>query len=251
MRRDPIPTDAGLRAIYESPEYFKLGRAHSIGYGDYYADEAMYRSYFREKFRALARFRAPPGTLLEIGAAAGYALVEAGMAGWDAHGIEVSPSAVKAARERFGVSIVEGDVYDVAAEPTWDAICAFQVIEHLADVRGALRAIWRALKPGGVLMVTTPDHASWVRRATGCFWSSYRPEHLTYFDARTVRTILAHERFAVCRIRTDAPLRASLRRIAERLAHYYLGTRFDPRFLPDWHVRVWLGDMEVIAAALP
>jgi SAM-dependent methyltransferase len=42
----------------------------------------------------------------------------------------------------------------------FDLVCAFEVLEHLADDRAALRS-WRALvRPGGHLLISVPAHAA-------------------------------------------------------------------------------------------
>lgn len=247
VRRDPVPSAQDLLELYRSSDYFRLSAANGIGYGDYFADELIYRPYFRRKFELLSRFRRPPGTLLEIGAAAGYALDEARRSGWDVRGLEVSASAASYARTRFGLIVEEGGITDVPIDSTWDVIVAFQTIEHLPDVRGALRALARVLKPGGVLFLTTPDHGSFVRLAMRRFWPSYRPEHLVYFDRRRLRSLLATEGFRSLSIRSDRPLWVPLQRLVERAAHYYWAKRVYSRLIPQLRVPVWLGDMVVIA----
>lgn len=245
VRQDPVPSPADLYRVYRSADYFRIGRSGAIGYGDYFADEPMYRRYFRLKIAALAPFAHPPGKLFEIGAAAGYALDEASRAGWSAEGVELSPQAVAYARERFRVKVREGGIDHVPGDGSCDVMAAFQVVEHVADVRRALRAIVGSLRPGGVAIFTTPDHASLVRRVMRQFWLAYRPEHLVYFDRRTIRLMLEACGLEVLRIRGDDPLHASVGRLLERVVHYNL--RRSIPVLPGPAVPVWLGDMEVIA----
>jgi len=230
--------------MYRSPDYFRVERSGAIGYGDYFADEPMYRTYFRRKMAALSRYARPPGRLFEIGAAAGYALDEAAKAGWDAAGVELSPLAVAFARDRFGADVHEGGIEDLPANGSYDAVVAFQVVEHIADVGAGLRAIARALRPDGVALLTTPDHGSLVRRLMRRFWISYRPEHLVYFDRRTIRTLLGQCGLEVLSVRGDDPLHAPVGRLLERAAHYY-AARSIPT-LRSLSVPIWLGDMEII-----
>ncbi len=251
VRRDPAPSPRELAAIYQSEEYFRVTTPGAIGYGDYYADEHIYRPYFQRKLKRLSRFRPPPGRLLEIGAAAGYALDEARNAGWDTQGLEISPSAARFARERFGLRVDEGGVEDLVADEEWDVILLFQTIEHVTDVRGTLHALRRALRRAGVLFITTPDHGSWIRKVSRRFWPSYRPEHVIYFDRRTLSTFLQQASFAVLDMASDDPLRVPLRRIVERVTHYYLRRRVEANFMPHLKFPVWLGDMEVIAQRSP
>ena len=247
VRRDPIPPAVSLLHVYRSADYFRLRTAGPIGYGDYYADAPVYRPYFRRKLRLLSRYAAPPGDLLEVGAAAGYALEAARDLGWRARGLELSPDAVTFARERLGVDAAVGGIDDLEDESRWDVVAAFQTIEHLPDVRAALRRARRALRPGGVLALTTPDHGSFVRRAMRRFWISYRPEHLLYFDRRRLARLLSEEGFRVELVSGDDPLLVPLARVVERAAHYYAGKRLDARLMSWARVPLWLGDLQAIA----
>ncbi len=49
-----------------------------------------------------------------------------------------------------------GTPYDLPDHPTYDLLIAIDVLEHLPDDRGALRAFAAALKPGGYLAVHVP-----------------------------------------------------------------------------------------------
>lgn len=246
MRRDPVPALDALLAVYRADEYFSLGERRGIGYADYYADESVYRPYFRRKLRDLARFRAPPGQLLEIGAAAGYALDEARRLGWTVRGLELSAAAVRFARDVLTLPMEEGTLDDLGAGAEFDVVVAFQTLEHVSDPRGALRSIREALRPSGLVLLTTPDHDSWVRKIFRRYWPSYRPEHLVYFDPRTLSRLLKEEGFAVELLAPDGALWVPLDRVVERLSHYY-GLRRARARVPRWRLPVWLGDMEVIA----
>jgi len=48
------------------------------------------------------------------------------------------------------------DLMSLHWENRWDVAFLLDVIEHLPDDAGALREVYRALKPGGLLFVTTP-----------------------------------------------------------------------------------------------
>ncbi len=245
VRQDPIPSLDELSDIYRADDYFRLQRPAGIGYRDYFRDEGMYRPYFRRKIAVLARYARPPGRLLEVGAAAGYALDEAARAGWEVEGLELSTSAVAYGRARFGVNARVGSITDLPEDGSRDVVVAFQVIEHLPRVRDGIDAVVRSVRPGGIVMLTTPDHSSLVRRSLRGLWPAYRPEHLLYFDPTTIRTLLERSGLEVLRIRADDPLRVPIGRLLERAAHYYL--RRTVPMLPGPSVPVIMGDMEIIA----
>lgn len=246
--RDPMPHRDELLSIYRSELYFELGRCEGIGYRDYRADERMYRRYFARKVRELGRF-ARPGRVFEIGAAAGYFLDEARLAGWSTAGIEPSPRAARHARDELGLDVATAAIEDVTIQPdAFDAVAALQTLEHLEDPFAALRAIHAWVRPGGSLLLTTPDTSSVIARVMGRRWPSYRPEHIWYFDRSRLSKLLGEAGWDVLRARPDDPLLASLDRVMERAAHFY-GMRNIPlgRLGSTVTIPVWLGDVEIIA----
>jgi len=71
-----------------------------------------------------------------------------------------SPRAVKLLQERFegdpNVEVVEGDAETVAGGNTYDSIVMVNVLEHIPDDVGALRALKASLNPGGRIIVYVP-----------------------------------------------------------------------------------------------
>ena len=58
----------------------------------------------------------------------------------------------------------------------------FDVIEHLFDPRSVLTAIARALVPGGLMVISTPNYDSASRHLLGVDWAVLSPlEHVYYF----------------------------------------------------------------------
>ncbi len=123
-----------------------------------------------------------PARLLEIGSGSGVALARMQALGWQVEGVEVDPQAVQAARAR-GVTVHEGDVFKPAfADATFDAITSTHVFEHLYDPVGTLRECHRILKPGGRLVILTPNVESIGHKWYGAAWVGLdAPRHLNLF----------------------------------------------------------------------
>lgn len=109
------------------------------------------------------------------------------------------------------------------AEDEFDVVWAGETLEHAADVVGLLAEVRRVLRWGGVLLVTTPNLA---RAAVVLEALRGRPleerldpraDHLRFFTARTLRTVLQAAGFADVTVRAcgGSPLaRSSLHAVA-------------------------------------
>ena len=77
-------------------------------------------------------------------------------------GIEIDKSQAGKAAAR-GIEAITGDLNHKfeLEDAIADGVIANQVIEHLYDTDNLLSEIWRVLKPGGVLVVSTEHLASW------------------------------------------------------------------------------------------
>ncbi|MEX2662178.1 MAG: class I SAM-dependent methyltransferase [Vicinamibacterales bacterium] len=137
----------------------------------------------------LIRRHSPSGTrMLEIGSAAGLFLKAAERAGWEVGGVELSAAAADFARGKLGLDVRPEPVEAMTfPEGAFDVAVMFDVIEHLFDPRTALQATRRALTPGGILVVSTPNLNALSRHALGVDWAVLSPrEHMYYFTERTL-----------------------------------------------------------------
>lgn len=82
------------------------------------------------------------------------------------HGVDGSPQAVAAARERGIDAIVLNLNTDRLPDDSGsvDLVMMVETIEHLEDVEHCLDEVRRVLRPFGSLLVTTPNLASWHGR---------------------------------------------------------------------------------------
>jgi 2-polyprenyl-3-methyl-5-hydroxy-6-metoxy-1,4-benzoquinol methylase len=95
--------------------------------------------------------------LLDVGAAQGALLEEALRMGFDAEGIDHCESNVREACGK-GLKVRHGAAEDLDALAAFDVITMIDIIEHVPNPLHLLRAAHRALKPGGEVVVYTPNH---------------------------------------------------------------------------------------------
>ena len=142
---------------------------------------------------ALLRFKLPPGRALELGSAHGGFVALLRQAGFDATGLELSPSIVQLARETFGVPMLTGPVEDQQlSSGTFDVVALMDVLEHLPDPLATMRRCLDLLADDGVLLVQTPCYPAGKSLDEACaaesrFAIQLRPrEHLNLFSRRSV-----------------------------------------------------------------
>jgi SAM-dependent methyltransferase len=75
-------------------------------------------------------------------------------------GSDLHPTGLAQARVRMpqGVEFVQMNAVAIPAVAAFDLIGAFDIVEHVADDEGVLRAIHRALRPGGGTIISVPQH---------------------------------------------------------------------------------------------
>jgi 2-polyprenyl-3-methyl-5-hydroxy-6-metoxy-1,4-benzoquinol methylase len=147
--------------------------------------------------RSLLEFKLPPCKVLEIGAAHGGFVAMMRQAGFDAHGLELSPSIVEFAANTFSVPMLTGPIEDQTsiAPGSLDAIVLMDVIEHLPDPLGTLARCFDLLKPNGILLAQTPAYPAGkslpqLREEASKFPMMLdRNEHLFLFSKSAVREL--------------------------------------------------------------
>jgi 2-polyprenyl-3-methyl-5-hydroxy-6-metoxy-1,4-benzoquinol methylase len=146
----------------------------------------------------LARPYWQQGRLLDVGCAAGFFLKAAERSGWtEVLGVEIMQDAVDFARERLGLHVLQGTLEQANfGSDFFDVVTMLETIEHLLDPRSAVSEAYRILRPGGALILTTPNLGSLARRLFGVQWSVLGPgEHLYYFRAATLTHMLQEAGF--------------------------------------------------------
>ncbi|MDA8320109.1 MAG: class I SAM-dependent methyltransferase [Actinomycetota bacterium] len=161
-------TGRTLRDFYEDP----LVPARSG------ADRARRQA---EMLAALLPGLPSPARVLDIGCGDGFAteisarIAAGGTAGGTVRresgprilGLDWSATSLRAARRR-GLTVARASLEQAGlpiGSDLIDVVILGEVIEHLADTDAAIEEIRRVLRPGGSLLVSTPNLAAWYNRA--------------------------------------------------------------------------------------
>jgi len=150
--------------------------------------------------------RASEVKLLDVGCSSGAFLLAAREIGLEAEGVEISPEAADAAR-RAGFRVFTGLLEDAAyPDASFDAVTLIEVLEHLREPRALLAECRRILRPGGVLLATTPNGASWTARAMGASWDVFSLTgmggHVSFFNPGSLRLLADRAILEVARLET-------------------------------------------------
>jgi SAM-dependent methyltransferase len=145
----------------------------------------------------------PNGQLLEIGCGSGETLKLMQDFGWLVEGVDFDPAAIEVAK-KTGLNVRYGTLLEQEyPASSLDAVVMSHVIEHVPDPVGLLRECHRLLKPGGKLVVITPNAASWGHRLYGADWRGLEPpRHLHIFTCSSLATVSARAGFVGAQCRT-------------------------------------------------
>lgn len=129
--------------------------------------------------------------LLDAGCGMGLFLWKAKQKGFDVEGLELSSYASEFVKSK-GIGVQNKSIYEAKLTPnSYDAIVMKEVIEHLPDPMKALQINHKALKPGGVLFITTGNYNCPERKLRGKDWFYFMPAgHIYIFSNRTIKQYL-------------------------------------------------------------
>ena len=192
----PRATKAEIWARY-SPDYFWKEYLPSHGVVDGQFDLAVFDQRNAAMLRLIADHGPQTGRMLEVGTGAGFFLKSAERAGWKCAGIEVSADAAEFARARLGLDVRQGSAEELQYPPGYfDLAVMFEVIEHLLDPLSALRSVWKAITPGGRIVLSTPNFNALSRHVLGGQWAVLSPaEHVYYFTESSLAALLLRAGF--------------------------------------------------------
>jgi 2-polyprenyl-3-methyl-5-hydroxy-6-metoxy-1,4-benzoquinol methylase len=202
----PQPAQERLKEVYAEDYYVKSGgEPCASGYTNYEMDVDLKntRSVFSP---VMALGKGPGKRLLDVGCATGKVLEVARESGWDAIGVEISAWAADAARKK-GFQVHAGTLEEVRLEDqSIDVVTLFDVLEHIPDPRRTLREVGRLLRPGGAIVVQTPNANGFGPRILYRAKSMIvQPDaHLILFSPSGLKKMLEEEGFSVIRLGTHS-----------------------------------------------
>jgi SAM-dependent methyltransferase len=157
----------GCGFIFDSPRpssdeivafYSQAGK-----YDSWLEEEASRERLWKRRLKKLLPY-VTPGILLDIGTGIGQFLHVARPFFREVHGTEVSESAVRVAKEKYGFDILHGAIDELSLAPrSFDNISLFHVLEHVPDPGALIETCRTLLRPQGTLFIAVPnDVLAWT-----------------------------------------------------------------------------------------
>jgi SAM-dependent methyltransferase len=181
--REQMPSEGELEAIYRvhySNEKIDGGRTEQES-GEY-ALNAYFRFIMDE---ILPR----DVNVLDFGAGAGRLVELFRSAGLKADGLEFSADARGHCSEHRGIDLL-ADIGQIE-QKKYDFVTMIEVIEHLPAIHEDLQKIRDCMRPGGMLLLTTPNRMGLRARLEKGEWQEARKKfHLVLFDRKSLEKVL-------------------------------------------------------------
>jgi cyclopropane fatty-acyl-phospholipid synthase-like methyltransferase len=180
---NPRPTTSEIQKHYPA-EYYRG------------PETASFDRYMSKRFTAEARYLeemegGAKRKLLDVGCANGDFPRFMARRGWDVEGVEISESSQRISD--FHVYRQEFDRIPIT-QPTYDAVTAWAVLEHVHNPMAYFRKASQVVKPGGLFVfLVTNFHSAASRHLFG----EDIPRHLYFFTRETIRRYLETTGFAL------------------------------------------------------
>jgi SAM-dependent methyltransferase len=199
--------------------YFQGG---GDGYLDYLGEEKMLIAYGKRYGSILRQFMAP-GTVLDVGCAAGFILKGFEKTGWCGTGIEPNPHMAEYARTSQGLDVELGSLEQFQSTKRYDLVSLIQVLPHFYDLRKALDVAAQLTKPRGYWLIETWNRESWTAQIFGHNWHEYSPPSvLHWFSREGLQSLVAQ--FGFCEVARGRPPKRISPAHAKSVLGYKLGS---------------------------
>ncbi|MBE7412739.1 MAG: class I SAM-dependent methyltransferase [Leptospiraceae bacterium] len=145
-------------STYKQDEHYQGYWGEEEGYDLEWWDVA-HRDVYSEFIESF--LKAEKGKILDVGCGLGFFVktVLEKRPGWEAFGYEMSPSAVKYAKEKNSLKNIFSGQVEKSKIPknSFDIITLWDVIEHIPKPQPIMKYLYSILKPGGILFLQTPN----------------------------------------------------------------------------------------------
>ncbi|MBN2464183.1 class I SAM-dependent methyltransferase [candidate division WOR-3 bacterium] len=142
---NPRPTQREIVRFY----------SRSTQYDPWLEEETGRNALWNRRLRTILKYR-QSGRLLDVGTGTGQFLAVA-RRHFEVHGTEVSSSGVKIARDRYGLSVFQGELGSTDFGCTFDVVTLFHVLEHVPSPSSTVGRCRELMSDEGILLIAVPN----------------------------------------------------------------------------------------------
>jgi SAM-dependent methyltransferase len=165
--------------------------------------EAWYYQTWKWEYEAAAQLLPYKSKFLDIGCGAGAFIAGMKERGIHGEGLETNSEALLGASQR-GVQVIDESLESFCQrEITYDAVCLFQVLEHVYHVRPFLEKCLGLLRPGGTLVIAVPNNNPYLHKYDDYEFLNLPPHHLGLWDEASLLQLGEILNLQVVALRTE------------------------------------------------
>lgn len=196
----PLPTGEDLKTFYEKEFYQKEKTTYY--FNDTKEDSAWWTATYNNYYAILENLTTGR-KILDIGSGTGDFLFTGKKRGWNVLGIEPSHVAYTYSKHR-GLAVINDffNTESLMGKGLFDVITTFMVLEHVPDPIALLRESKKLLKPGGLLLIFSPNDYNPLQRAVSHKlemkpWWVVPRHHINYFGFGSIQKVLTRLGFRI------------------------------------------------------
>lgn len=148
----------------------------------------------------------PNGKILDYGCGLGY-LLSAVPNSWEKYGYDISKFSQNFIKNNFPeINIInnlsiEQEIFDPSYNQKFDVVVCYHVIEHIISPKFFLQNLARFVKPGGYLIIGTPNIGSFAARLfKGNFRLLGDDGHVSLFTSKSLKKLIVENDFSILKI---------------------------------------------------
>lgn len=188
----PIPPGADPRSDFWAPRADPDGKVRDVA-----SEHATFRDDYQTEIGWLREMAC--GHALDVGAGSGRMVRVLRELGWTVDAVEPDAHGAELCRSE-GAQSVDGSVAEWRGRDA-SLVVALHVIEHMRDPVMEVRRMYEALRPGGMLLIGTPDFDCHTARRFGPrFRLLHDPTHVSLFSTDSLLRLLRDTGFVVRRV---------------------------------------------------